>query len=190
MKSKGYAVLAGIVLLILSGCEVPRFSQDSSSVVTGSVSMVPKSEAAQPEDGGVCVGSLDSGSTLNGSKVVLRDATGAVIGVSLLEGYSGELSEESQILLGQGIYRSADGLCHWDFSIENVDSDTQFFEVEVVGVEAEGLVFRRDEVLLEGLTVFLGGESIEQATDRLEAEAELTREITCAINPDSILCPD
>lgn len=190
MQRVAFVLGVGLIPLILSGCAAPTGSAELSVPVAGSVSMIPKSEISQREDGEVCVGSLESGRTLDGSQVVLRDATGSVVGISILEGYSGELPEESQMLLGQGIYRSSDGLCHWEFSIDNVESDTKFFEVEVAGLEGKGLVFRSEEALSEGINLFLGGESIEQETERLEREAELTRQITCAINPDSYLCDD
>lgn len=192
MRRKAFIFLLGFLPLVSTGCTGAISAEEELPLlsVTGSVSMVPTFEGAQEEDGEACVGSLDSGRTLDGSKVVLRDATGAVVGLSSLEGYSGEVTEETEGLLGQGIYRSADGLCHWDFTIEDVDSATQFLQVEVVGVPAEGLVYDRQELQTEEVSVFLGGESIEQETARLEGEAELLKAIRCAGNPDGFGCDD
>lgn len=92
--------------------------------------------------------------TFHGSQVTLLDGSGSILGIGVAEGW-GDGGEGEGKLGTPGKWDSPEGLCYWDFSIEGIESESDFFKIEYGNRGTDDIDLSREQ-LLNSPTIVLG----------------------------------
>jgi hypothetical protein len=155
------SLVVPICIIALSACagesaemtEAPPEAQGAQ--IVGKVQMAPVLGFQSGDENFACTGVEENSLQFNGQRVTLKDADGAVVGVTILVGFQPDLFPDSPYL-DPSSYGYNDGtLCAWDFVFSDVIIDSAFYSFEFSDDSITPINLSKQEIL-GNLVITLG----------------------------------